>query len=91
MAPLSWAIPSIADPVKLAVLEKLYKQPVLNDKSAGWKVEVSYAELNSTNNKELFHDTGWNIPIWEGKLIQAYEREARWALGRRVRRTATAH
>jgi Alw26I/Eco31I/Esp3I family type II restriction m6 adenine DNA methyltransferase len=75
MAPLSWAIPSIALPQKLTILEKLYTHPVLNEKSAlNWIAEVSYAELNSSNNFKLFHERGWDIPIWEGKLISAYSR-----------------
>ena len=75
MAPLSWTVPSISDPKKFSILDKMYRYPVLDDYIRGsWNVEMSYAELNAHNNHKMFHASGWDIPIWEGKLINAYER-----------------
>ena len=77
MAPLSWSIPSIVDRKTVDVLTKLYAYPVLNEKTAsGWNVEVSYAELNSSNDVKagVIRDSAWDLPIWEGKLIGPFER-----------------
>ncbi len=84
IAPLSWSIPSITDLKMVAVLEKLYAHPVLNEKAApGWNVEVSYAELNSSNDVKtgLIRDSGWDLPVWEGKLIAPFERAANARVG----------
>lgn len=81
-SPLSWAIPSISDAKKFSILDKMYKHPVLNEKIQGnWNVEMSYAELNASNNRTMFHHSGWDIPIWEGKLINSYERASEPRVG----------
>lgn len=79
MSPLSWAIPPISDLKEFSILDKLYRFPVLNEEvGGGWNARVSYAEFNATNDarKGLFHEAGWEVPLWEGKLMGQYRREA---------------
>ncbi|MDX6695265.1 MAG: hypothetical protein QOF02_2868 [Blastocatellia bacterium] len=88
MSPLSWALPPISDDKEFSILDKLYKFPVLNEKVRnGWNAKVSYAEFNATNDakKGLFLETGWEVPLWEGKLMGQYQRAAIPNMGIRLK------
>jgi hypothetical protein len=91
MAPLSWSIPSIIDRKTVDILGKLYAYPVLNEKAANlWNVDVSYAELNSSNDVKtgVIRESGWDLPIWEGKLIGPFERAAAARVGAKAKEFA---
>ena len=63
---------TVENPVLLTVLEKMYKQPRLDDPSRWHLISRLRRELDTDKHSKMFRDTPSTVPLWEGSLVQHY-------------------
>jgi hypothetical protein len=73
MSPRALAIPSVRDETDRAILEKLYRHPLIGDSRGQWYAETVSYDYHMGNDRRHFRAGGQGIPLLEGKNVEQYE------------------